>query len=182
MAGHWFSGLTTLTDNEDNFSLILNCQRASLAKPFDGITMKKLFRMAYISAASKPFSKGRLRNLVNNSRSLNATSGITGILLHKEGHFMQLMEGSEPAVKAAFDRICRDTRHFGIIVLIKESADERHYPGQPMAFQNLDLPEQRTVPGYDEFLDTPLTGKEFASQPSRGEKLLLLFKPGSNPG
>jgi hypothetical protein len=32
------------------------------------------------------------------------------------------------------------------------------------------------VPGYREFLNTPLTGKEFASRPSQCERLLLLFK------
>ena len=142
--------------------------------------MKKLFRMAYISAASKPFSKGGLLNLVNDSRNLNSRSHVTGILLHKDGHFMQVLEGTEKGVKATFDRISKDTRHFGIIVLIKEAATERFFPGRPMAFWNLDLPDQRTVPGYDEFLDTPLTGKEFASQPSRCEKLLLLFKQAKN--
>lgn len=143
--------------------------------------MKKLFRMSYISAASKPFSKERLRNLVNESGSLNARSHVTGLLLHKDGYFMQVLEGTESAVKATFARISKDTRHFGMIVLIKEIAAERHFPGQPMAFRNLDLPEQRSVPGYDEFLDTPLTGKEFASWPSRCEKLLLLFKQEKNP-
>jgi hypothetical protein len=142
--------------------------------------MKKLFRMSYISAASKPFTKERLRNLVNESSSLNAKAHVTGMLLHKNGHFMQVLEGTEKAVRETFGRICKDTRHFGIIVLIREAAAERHFPGQPMAFRNLDLPEQRIVPGYDEFLDTPLTGKEFASQPSRCEKLLLLFKQEKN--
>jgi hypothetical protein len=45
-----------------------------------------------------------------------------------------------------------------------------------MAFRDLDSPDQRDVPGYGEFLNTPLTGKEFASKPSHGEKLLLLYK------
>ncbi|HEX5398592.1 MAG TPA: BLUF domain-containing protein [Verrucomicrobiae bacterium] len=143
--------------------------------------MKNLFWLVYVSAASKPFSKGRLRDLVQDSRRLNATCGLTGMLLHKDSHFMQALEGAEQAVMSAFGRISRDPRHFGIIVLIKESADKRHFPGQPMAFRNLDLAEQRTAPGYAEFLDTPLTGKEFASRPSRCEKLLLLFKPGTEP-
>ena len=89
---------------------------------------------------------------------------------------MQMLEGPTAAVKATFGRITKDPRHHGIIVLIKEAAEERHFPGRPMAFRDLDLPEQRDVPGYSEFLNTPLTGKEFASRPSQCEILLLLFK------
>jgi len=132
--------------------------------------------MAYLSAASKPLSPAELRNLHLEAVERNAKSRITGVLLHKNDKFMQGLEGPESAVKATFNRISRDHRHYGIIVLIKEAVKERHFPGWPMAFRNLDLPEQQDVSGYREFLNTPLTGKEFASTPSRCEKLLLLFK------
>jgi hypothetical protein len=140
--------------------------------------MNKLFRLAYISAASKPFSKAELRSLLKQASERNAEAGVTGMLLNKEGRFMQILEGSKAAVKTTFGRISKDPRHHGIIVILKESANERDFPGWPMAFQNLDSPEQQTVPGYSEFLNTSLTGNEFASAPSRCEKLLLLFKQG----
>jgi hypothetical protein len=138
--------------------------------------MNKLFRMAYISASSKPFSKAELRGLLKQANERNAKARTTGMLLYKNGRFMQILEGPKAAVKATFGRISKDPRHYGIIVLIKETAEERHFPGCPMAFRDLDSPEQRAVPGYSEFLKTPLSGKEFASNPSRCEKLLLLFK------
>ena len=139
--------------------------------------MNTLFRMAYISAASKPIRRAGLRGLLKQANELNAKAGATGMLLHKDGRFMQILEGPKAAVKAIFGRISRDSRHHGIIVLIKETAEERHFAGSPMAFRDLDSPEQRAVPGYSEFLNTPLTGREFASRPSHCEKLLLLFKP-----
>jgi hypothetical protein len=138
--------------------------------------MNKLFRMAYVSAVSKLFSKTGLRNLHKQARERNARTGTTGLLLHKDGRFMQMLEGPTAAVKATFGRINKDPRHHGIIVLIKETGEHRHFPGWPMAFRDLDSPEQRDVPGYSEFLITSLTGKEFASRPSQCEKLLLLFK------
>jgi len=138
--------------------------------------MNKLFRMAYVSAASKPFGKAELRSLLKQASERNAQAGATGMLLYKDGRFMQILEGPKAAVKTTFGRISKDPRHHGIIVILKESAEERHFPGWPMAFRDLDSPEQRTVPGYSEFLNTPLTGKEFASTPSRCEKLLLLFR------
>jgi hypothetical protein len=138
--------------------------------------MNKLFRMAYISASSKPFSKAELRGLLKQANERNAKARTTGMMLYKNGRFMQILEGPKAAVKTTFGRISKDPRHYGIILLIKETAEERHFPDWPMAFRDLDSPEQRAVPGYSEFLNTPLTGKEFASNPSRCEKLLLLFK------
>ena len=138
--------------------------------------MSKLFRMAYVSTASKLFGPAELREMLRESNVRNKEAGITGMLLYKDGRFMQILEGPKAAVKTTFGRISKDPRHHGIIVILKESAEERHFPGWPMAFRDLDSPEQRTVPGYSEFLNTPLTGAELASHPSRCEKLLLLFK------
>ena len=139
--------------------------------------MNTLFRMAYVSAASKSFSKADLRHLLKQANELNAKAGATGMLLHQAGRFMQILEGPQASVKAIFGRISKDPRHHGIIVLIKETAEERHFSGWPMAFRDLDSPKQRDVPGYREFSKIPLTGKEFASRPTHCEKLLLLFKP-----
>jgi hypothetical protein len=140
------------------------------------VITNNLFRLAYVSAASKPFSKTGLRYLHRQASERNARTGTTGLLLHKDGRFMQMLEGPRKAVKATFGRIHKDPRHYGIIVLIKETGERRHFPGWHMAFRDLDSPEQRDVPGYREFLNTPLTGKEFASRPSQCERLLLLFK------
>jgi hypothetical protein len=140
--------------------------------------MNQLFRMAYISTASKSFDPMELREMLKSSNVRNKEAGITGMLLYKDGQFMQVLEGPEEAVKATFDRISRDSRHHGIIVLVKGAVEERRFPGWSMAFRDLNLPDHRDVPGYSEFLNTPLTGKEFEGNPSRCEKLLLLFKKG----
>jgi hypothetical protein len=138
--------------------------------------MSKLFRMAYVSGAAVRFNQMMLFDLLEQAGERNVKAGITGMLLYKDGQFMQILEGPESAVKATFDRISRDPRHHGIIVLLKEKADERHFPDWSMAFRDLDLPVNQKVPGYSEFLNTPLNGKEFSEKPTRCEKLLLLFK------
>jgi len=45
-----------------------------------------------------------------------------------------------------------------------------------MAFHDLGAPEARTVPGYSEFLNTPLTRTEFSANPTRCQRLLGTFK------
>jgi hypothetical protein len=138
--------------------------------------MSKLFRMAYVSTASKLFDPAELRDMLKESNLRNKEAGITGMLLYKDGQFMQVLEGTLEAVTATFSRISRDPRHHGIMVLVNGAVQERRFPGWSMAFRDLNLPDHQEVPGYSEFLNTPLTGKEFAEDPDRCEKLLLVFK------
>jgi hypothetical protein len=62
------------------------------------------------------------------------------------------------------------------MVINKAYIKQRQFTDWSMAFQDLNLPKEQKLPGYSEFLNTPLTGAELASHPSRCEKLLLLFK------
>jgi len=138
--------------------------------------MSKLFRIAYVSTASKLFDSAELRDMLKESNARNKEADITGMLLYKDGQFMQVLEGTLEAVTATFSRISRDPRHHGIMVLLKGAVQERRFPDWSMAFRDLNLPDHQEVPGYSEFLNTPLTGKEFADNPDRCEKLLLVFK------
>jgi hypothetical protein len=45
-----------------------------------------------------------------------------------------------------------------------------------MGFRDLNADDVRPMPGYSPFLNTPLTGAEFSSDPTRCEKLLAAFK------
>jgi hypothetical protein len=138
--------------------------------------MNQLFRMAYVSTASKSFDSAELREMLKESNRRNKEAGITGILLYKDGQFMQVLEGPGQAVAETFSRISKDPRHHGIMVLLKGAVQERRFPDWSMAFRDLNLPDHQDVPGFNEFLNTPLTGKEFAGDPDRCEKLLLAFK------
>jgi hypothetical protein len=138
--------------------------------------MSQLFRIAYVSTASKQFDSAELRTMLKEAHTHNTEAGITGMLLYKDGQFMQVLEGPAETVTATYSRISKDPRHHGIIVLVQGAVQERRFPSWSMAFRDLNLPDQQNVPGYNEFLNTPLTGKEFAGDPERCEKLLLLFK------
>lgn len=138
--------------------------------------MNKLHRIAYISTASKLFDSAELRNMLKEANERNAKSGVTGMLLYKDGQFMQVLEGPEEAIRATFRRIEQDSRHHGIMVLVKGPVEDRRFPNWSMAFRDLNLPDHQEVTGFSEFLNTPLTGTEFGGDPSHYEKLLLTFK------
>jgi len=89
---------------------------------------------------------------------------------------MQVLEGPEAAVKQTFDQISRRPEHHGIMVLIEEHTTERQFTDWSMAFPDLDRTEGQNVPGYSEFLNTPLNGDLYARDIPKSKRLLLLFK------
>lgn len=84
-----------------------------------------LARLVYVSEATRPLTPAELYRLHELSRRRNALMGVTGILLHRAGRFMQLLEGPKPAVRALFQKISRDPRHHGVTRLLYEPTDHR---------------------------------------------------------
>ncbi len=136
-----------------------------------------LLSLTYVSSAVELFSKSELKHLLAVSLENNAKRGVTGMLLYKEGNFMQVLEGDEREVRIVFyEKISADTRHKGIIVLLQGPVAERRFPHWDMGFRDLDSLGAQDIPGYSEFLNTPLSGREFLADPTRSQKLLLSFK------
>ena len=134
-----------------------------------------MYSLIYVSSAVTPFSPVELTDLLAISHQNNALLGITGMLLYKDGNVMQALEGEEAAVRKLYAKIGRDPRHRGVQTLLQGPVDERQFPAWSMGFRDLraggDAP-----PGYSQFLNTPLTGEEFATDLTRCQKLLTTFK------
>jgi hypothetical protein len=97
------------------------------------------------------------------------------MLLHKDGNFMQALRRDEGAVRGLYEKVAADPRHGGEITLQEGFAEGRQFPDRSMGFRDLNSPEARSDPGYSEFLNAPLTGREFSGDPSRAQKLLIMF-------
>ncbi len=135
-----------------------------------------LLTLIYASSARVPFSNQDLTALLETARRNNTGLGVTGMLVYRDGNFMQAIEGEEEAINRLHDKILRDPRHGGLITLLKRRIERRQFPDWSMGFRNLADPELRKIPGYSEFLNTPLNGEEFAAAPNRAQKLLMTFK------
>ena len=137
-----------------------------------------MFFLVYVSVAQENVSKEDLLDILTKSREANAAAGITGMLLYKDGNFMQALEGEETAVRDLYARISRDPRHLGLLTLVEGRREKRCFGDWSMGFQDLSSPEARATPGYSEFLNTPLTAEEFSKDPGQCERLLWAFKRG----
>ncbi len=133
----------------------------------------------YTSTAAANFSPDDLVQLLTKAREKNSQVGVTGLLVHKDGRFMQLLEGPREAVEKVWARIQADSRHAKLTVLLDGFTKERQFSEWSMGFRDLNSAEARSIHGYSDFLNTPLDGTEFKTSPSRGQRLLLSFKKSS---
>ncbi|WP_395638288.1 BLUF domain-containing protein [Pseudolysinimonas sp.] len=97
-----------------------------------------LLGVAYTSVASVPFDEAQLSSLLTWCREWNASVDVTGVLLHREGRFIQFLEGPERAVRDLVAKISRDPRHTRVRVLLDDPVAERQFAEWTMGFQALD--------------------------------------------
>jgi hypothetical protein len=135
-----------------------------------------MFHLVYVSSASQPFTKPELQALLEQARQKNTKLGVTGMLLYKDGNFMQVLEGEQEVVTDLAKTIRGDPRHKGFIVLLRRASEQRLFADWSMGYRDLTDQNVAKTPGYTDFMNTPLTGAEFSQDPNRCMKLLLLFK------
>lgn len=71
-------------------------------------TPMALVSITYASAVSALLSPDGIDERLRDTRARNATRGITGLLLHWGGSFVQHHEGPWDSIEALLERICSD--------------------------------------------------------------------------
>ena len=86
--------------------------------------------------ASRPFGFDgvTLTAILFDARRCNTRDGITGALICRDDLFLQLLEGPEAAVEAAYARIRADDRHVEVRELLRRviADDQRMFAGWAM--------------------------------------------------
>lgn len=108
----------------------------------------------YVSRSSYPFTDDDLANLLMTSRSNNARLGITGMLLHREGRFIQVLEGPDEAVRERLAVIARDPRHTAVHTIVDERVEDRLFPAWTMGYRAVTDDLASVIPGYADVFDT----------------------------
>jgi hypothetical protein len=132
--------------------------------------------ITYTSIARQPFSSRELFRLLQKCRVNNERIGVTGLLLYKDGNFLQVLEGKGVDVDAAFLSANRDPRHSGIVKLAETSILRRLFPDWPMAFFNLDTTAPDRVPGFPGLDALSFSSPEFHSEPEIAHRLILALR------
>ncbi|SEP63867.1 BLUF domain-containing protein [Microlunatus flavus] len=111
-----------------------------------------LFSLVYTSRATSPMTRDALVELLQSSRAHNSAARLTGLLLYRDGTFVQLLEGQRARVEALYASIQEDPRHHHVTTVSTGDQLERQFPGWSMGFNDLDA-EPVDLPGYSDVLD-----------------------------
>ncbi len=115
-----------------------------------------VYHLIYQSQALRPFTTAQLVALLRRSRPHNHAAHITGLLLHtaSEQRFLQVIEGDEATVRHLYyNKIARDPRHCGCVVLGEGPTEHRNFPDWGMGFRPLNDADLRRIVGYFDISD-----------------------------
>jgi hypothetical protein len=90
-----------------------------------------MLQLAYLSQSTE--ANPDVRALAEQSSPRNAAEEITGVLLHRDGHYLQVLEGPKAVVEDAFLRIMSDVRHGGLQLLSRRMIAGRQFGSWSMA-------------------------------------------------
>ena len=135
-----------------------------------------IFHLGYVSTETGDLSSQDMVDLMTVARRINTERDITGLLLHREKSFYQVLEGPEAQVRQTFDSIERDERHTAVDILFEGAIEEREFADWRMGFLNLDGVDLGTLQGYSDFLNQEDNARDFLENLSRGKRLALMFR------
>jgi hypothetical protein len=135
-----------------------------------------LMCVVYVSASTAPMSDDDLLLLLRQARAHNERAGITGMLLHKNGRFMQALEGPRATVLALYRRITTDPRHRDVTTLIKFAIAERAFGNWSMGFADPGSIPEEDRPTFSDFLERELTDELYRDGPHLAVNLLSGFR------
>jgi acylphosphatase len=134
-----------------------------------------LVHCIYCSASTAPnVSEADLEAILEKSRQNNAKTGITGILLYRNGSFFQVLEGDRSAVETLFNTIDADTRHLRVTKIVLEPITERAFASWTMGYPKITSKELARISGLNDFF---LRGESYMEiGEGRAKTLLAAFK------
>ncbi|KHD89852.1 MAG: hypothetical protein OM95_01985 [Bdellovibrio sp. ArHS] len=119
--------------------------------------MGPVFQLVYLSQAAEDISYSDIQDILEVSRNNNKMDEVTGVLIFRDGHFLQLLEGREQDVKKVLSKILMDDRNHSIRVLIETTTEARLFSNWTMAFYDGDISSNETE-DLIELFDTCLKG------------------------
>lgn len=136
-----------------------------------------VYHLGYVSTQAMRLGPTEVLGLLEAARARNGDLGITGVLLHREDSFFQVLEGDASSVRQVFESIRKDPRHHRIEVLFEGDIDEREFADWRMGFLELDGVDVESLPGFSDFMVSGDSGpRRLFYDLSKAKRLMLLFR------
>lgn len=143
-----------------------------------------MLQLIYVSTATRAMTEDDLEDILRAARSRNKEMDVTGLLLYRDGAFIQVLEGEDDAVQEIYDLIESDERHRGVTLLSTTSIEEREFPNWQMGFRHLGDEDLRDLDGFSSFMDDDVVRqlRSLVANPSFAREALLKFKTSDSGG
>jgi hypothetical protein len=138
--------------------------------------MPQLIHLMYASCATRELGPNGLTDILLKSRELNKPLGITGMLLHSDGCFFQVLEGEAAPVDTLYEKLDRDKRHQQLTLIIREPIAKRSFADWSMGFSSASPEELAEIDGLNDFFEAGSCFSELDA--GRAKKLLAAFSEG----
>lgn len=112
-----------------------------------------IFQLVYISQALDSLCYSDMHRILDSSRRFNSVNGITGVLIYKDGFFVQLLEGEESKVLDVVCRVVRDRRNHHLQVVHETLVQRRYFAEWSMAFKDGDVANAEEKVIIDQLFD-----------------------------
>ena len=138
-----------------------------------------MIRILYLSQSTRDITDAQVNDILTTSKVNNLTYGITGVLIHGGGLFMQVLEGPEQSTLRLYAKIVEDRRHGDCKIIHISPANKQIFKKwsmavikcNPLQFQHIaELREK----GYES-----VPAKDFTSLMGEFVKLLNAGQPQS---
>ena len=137
--------------------------------------VEQLVSAVYVSSTVRPMPEEEILELLRVARKRNESLGITGMLLYRGGNFLQVLEGPAGAVDQLIDKIKKDPRHRGVILMSRKPIEDRQFGDWRMAFRNMSK-NCAVEEGYSPFLEPDSVDEELGEESQLVYRLLRRFK------
>ena len=136
-----------------------------------------LISLVYVSHATHPMTDDDLKQILETAQENNKKLDVSGMLLYREGFFIQALEGETSVVVALYDKIRQDPRHVTVTAIDTHPITERSFTGWSIGFNKLSdsVPQGMDKASYTDVLSN-LTSEFFTEQPDRATMLLQSFR------
>ena len=135
-----------------------------------------LYQVIYASTVTRPIEEDELLGMLKLAREKNKRRGITGMLLHCDGSFIQALEGLKEQDMDLISVIRRDLRHNRIAVLFEGPIKTRSFSEWSMGFNRPSQDELAIIEGFTPYLDLGDDPKAIQNYSSVAIKLLAAFR------
>ena len=133
-----------------------------------------MVQIIYASAATRPFTRGDLVDLLKIARPRNIAADISGMLLYHSESFLQVLEGPDKNVEELYARIERDPRHTKCLLVLRETIQKKEFENWSMGFVDTTNVAER----IEGFVDYATQLKTMTLDKTGARRILSRFQSG----